>query len=285
MSLLRRPCCAWSAALALLSILAFAGEAAAATITVNTEDDQLANDGRCTLREAISSANTNTGVGGCAAGSGTDTIRFSVAHPKLSRAGAGENANSTGDLDLLSNLTISGKGAGQTTIDADGIDRVFDVAPGRTVTIEKVAITGGKTPTGVDGSGVSVIGANGASATGIDGDPGAPGGGVLNRGTLTLRDARVTGNLTGKGGSGGAGSAANGGANQDGGAGTGGAGGAGGPGGGVFNSGTLAVVRTSVTQNETGGGADGGGGFGGAGGSVAGNSSGKTGGSGVGGNG
>src|SRR3954454_3672224 len=164
MSLLRRPCGAWSAPLALLSILAFAGEAAEATITVNTEADQLANDGRCTLREALRSANTNTGVGGCAAGSGTDTIRFSVAHPKLSRTGAGEDANSTGDLDLLSNLTISGKGAGKTTIDANGIDRVFDVAPGRTVRIEKVRITGGKSPNGA--AGIPGTGGTGADGTG-----------------------------------------------------------------------------------------------------------------------
>src|SRR4051794_38797714 len=237
MRVLRRRFGAWGALLAALLLCAFAGDATAAVITGNTEADQLANDGRCTLREAISSANTNTGVGGCAAGSGTDTIRFSVAHPKLSRAGANEDANSTGDLDVLSNLTISGKGAGQTTIDADGIDRVFDVAPGRTVTIEKVAITGGKTPDGTDGSDEIIIGANGGSATGIDGDPGAPGGGVLNRGALTLRNASVTQNVTGEGGDGGDGFAASGGANQIGGGGSGGNAGAGGPGGGVFNSG------------------------------------------------
>src|SRR3954454_20561048 len=216
MSLLRRPCGAWSAALALLSILAFAGEAAAATITVHTEADHLANDGRCTLREAISSANTNTGVGGCAAGSGTDTIRFSVAHPKLSRAGANEDANSTGDLDITSNLIVSGNGAGQTTIDADGIDRVFEIASGRTVTIEKVKITGGKSPSGIPGASAMALVA-GASASGFGGAPGEPGGGVLNRGTLTLRNATVTDNRTGDGGSGGDGTGAAGGLNQGGG--------------------------------------------------------------------
>src|SRR3954452_11278639 len=213
MRVLRRRFGAWGALLAALLLCAFAGDATAAVITVNTEADQLANDGRCTLREAISSANTNTGVGGWAAGSGTDTITFAVAHPKLSRAGAGEDANSTGDLDIDSNLTISGKGAGQTTIDGNNLDRVFDIASGRTVTIEKVKITGGKSPSGIPGASAMALVA-GASASGFGGAPGEPGGGVLNRGTLTLRNATVTDNRTGDGGSGGDGTGAAGGHNQ-----------------------------------------------------------------------
>lgn len=49
----------------------------AATITVNTGSDQDANDGNCTLREAIVAANTNAAFNGCAAGSGDDVIEFS----------------------------------------------------------------------------------------------------------------------------------------------------------------------------------------------------------------
>src|SRR4051812_34037554 len=106
-----RPAGVWGAICAVLLSFAFAGNAAAATITVNTEADQVVSDGRCALREAITAANTDNPSGGCAAGSGNDTIKFSVAHPKLSRTGAHENANSTGDLDVLSNVTVSGNGA------------------------------------------------------------------------------------------------------------------------------------------------------------------------------
>jgi CSLREA domain-containing protein len=58
--------------------------AMASTITVNSTADVAANDGQCTLREAIIAANTNTASGGmlneCAAGSaGLDTIQFSIA--------------------------------------------------------------------------------------------------------------------------------------------------------------------------------------------------------------
>jgi CSLREA domain-containing protein len=55
---------------------------AAATITVNSTSDDAANDGVCTLREAIASANSDTvsgAAGGeCVAGSGVDTIEFDI---------------------------------------------------------------------------------------------------------------------------------------------------------------------------------------------------------------
>lgn len=51
-------------------------------IMVNSKADNAADDGQCTFREAIISANTNTvsGVtpGECAAGSGADTINFAI---------------------------------------------------------------------------------------------------------------------------------------------------------------------------------------------------------------
>lgn len=54
----------------------------AATITVNSTADTEANDGVCTLREAIKAANTDTASGAsggeCLAGSGTDTIEFNI---------------------------------------------------------------------------------------------------------------------------------------------------------------------------------------------------------------
>jgi CSLREA domain-containing protein len=61
--------------------LCTANLAAAATITVNsTADTATAGDAQCTLREAITNANSNsdTTSGDCAAGSGTDTIQFNI---------------------------------------------------------------------------------------------------------------------------------------------------------------------------------------------------------------
>ncbi len=59
----------------ILSSVAFA-----ATITVDSLSDTQANDGVCTLREAIINANQNdqSGSTDCLGGSGTDTINFSI---------------------------------------------------------------------------------------------------------------------------------------------------------------------------------------------------------------
>jgi len=76
--------CATVAFLILLGSLTVAG-AHANTITVNSVADVVANDGQCTLREAIIAANTNAASGGaggeCAAGDHfvMDTIAFNIA--------------------------------------------------------------------------------------------------------------------------------------------------------------------------------------------------------------
>jgi len=70
---------------ALVLTLASFAPAQASTITVNTVIDATANDGTCTLREAITAANTNIASGGtageCAAGQAlptVDTIAFAI---------------------------------------------------------------------------------------------------------------------------------------------------------------------------------------------------------------
>src|SRR5258706_11118120 len=66
-------------------LLLSVASAHASTITVNSIADTAANDGQCTLREAITAANTNTASGGasgeCAAGEASpavDTIAFAI---------------------------------------------------------------------------------------------------------------------------------------------------------------------------------------------------------------
>ena len=69
--------------LALVTTCFLTTSAVASTITVNSIADVSANDGQCTLREAITAANTNTASGAmageCVAGtSGLDTIEFKI---------------------------------------------------------------------------------------------------------------------------------------------------------------------------------------------------------------
>jgi CSLREA domain-containing protein len=264
-----------SALPALLVVLGLSvpGTALGASIDVNTTSDVLAADAACSLREAISAANDDsTGPGGdCSQGSGTDTINVPGGHFTLSIAG-NENANANGDLDILTNLTIAGAGAGATTIDANRIDRVLEIRPGRVVTIRGVTITGGRAPDGSNGfNRTGTPGApNGGDAQGDDGAPGAAGGGIFNNGgALTVVDSAVTDNLAGAGGRGGnaqggfGATASNGG---NGGEADGGEGGAGGDGGGIHTTGVLVLTRVSVTLNTAGAGGAGGVGTGGQGG-------------------
>src|SRR5947207_834427 len=75
----------------------------------------------CTLRAAIDSANATAG---------DDIITLPAGTFKLTLTGAGENANATGDLDVTESVTIQGAGQGQTFIDGNGTDRIFDVLGG-----------------------------------------------------------------------------------------------------------------------------------------------------------
>lgn len=115
-----------------LAMLLASARTGATTIEVSTPNDQFGEDAtKCALREAVQAANTDTAFGGCPAGSSIDIITFQgfSNHFKLSRAGRGEDANATGDLDVDASGTIVfvGNGSGKTVIDGDGVDRVFDL--------------------------------------------------------------------------------------------------------------------------------------------------------------
>jgi len=119
---------------------------AVAILSVNdTSDSLVAGDGKCTLREAIINANSesDTTGGDCAAGSGADLIDLPMGTYNLSITGTGEDAAFTGDLDITDDLTITGAGQAITNIDGGGIDRVFDVKLGNTLEISGVTVQNG----------------------------------------------------------------------------------------------------------------------------------------------
>lgn len=255
----------------------------------------VANDGHCSLREAISSANGDAASGAtpgeCAAGSGADAIALPAGFFVLAIAGAGEDANVTGDLDVLSDLTLTGVGADITTISGEGVDRVLDVASGHTVALSNLTIAGGETGPGTNGA--LVIGSTGGNGNppggggvgiGTNGGAAGNGGGIRNAGTLTVTGCAISNNRTGNGGFGGPGIGGLGGngtvnsAGGAGGTGIGGIGGTGGSGGGIFNSGALTIRSSTISGNETGDGGAAGPGIGNPGGTGAGSGAGGAGG-------
>ena len=214
--------------------------AAAAVITVTTTADDLLSNGNCSLREAIQAANTDKAVDACQAGSGTDSISLPAGTYTLSLAGANEDANLMGDLDLSSSMTITGAGDWATIIDSHQLDRVFHILSGAVVTLEGLTITGGHAP---DGAGLNQT----------DGLPGQSGGGIYNSGNLTLHYVTVTANQAGHGDHGAAGvlcsasfrfCTAN--------------GGQGGNGGGIYNDQIVTLEHVTLNSNQSGAGGAGG---------------------------
>jgi CSLREA domain-containing protein/uncharacterized repeat protein (TIGR01451 family) len=127
--------------------------------------DGLCDDGAgvCTLRAAVMEANWL---------SGADIIDLPSGSYTLSLAGAAEDGAATGDLDVTGDLTLSGAGAGTTIIDGGALDTVIHIDPsqaGVTVVMSDITIQSGSNPAGAYG-----------------------GGGILNRGNLTLTNCTIS---------------------------------------------------------------------------------------------
>ncbi len=86
-----------------------------------------------------------------------DVIILNAGNFSLSLAGPSEDMAATGDLDVVGNLALVGAGADQTSIDAAGLDRVFDLFSGVTFDISGVTLRGGNA--GADNGGQSTTAA------------------------------------------------------------------------------------------------------------------------------
>lgn len=100
----------------------------------------------CSLREAIRAANALPG---------RDRIVLPSRKPyNLSRPSSGEDGALDGDLDITNDgLRIVHPGPGRATIDANGIDRVFEIFAGAPTRLVKLRITGGDQPSSSEGNG------------------------------------------------------------------------------------------------------------------------------------
>jgi len=149
---------------ALALALALPAGARAAEIPVTITADVVAAGGGCSLREAVTAANTDSApASGCTAGSGPDTILLGAGTYVLSGA-AGEDTNMSGDLDIKADTIIDGAGDGNTIIDADHIDRVFDINNSGNqidVTFQQLAIKNGNATGATDGGAIRMTDADG----------------------------------------------------------------------------------------------------------------------------
>jgi CSLREA domain-containing protein len=223
-----------------------ASPAQAATITVNSlADGTDGTDGECTLREAITAANTDTASGAaageCSAGSGDDVIDMGVTG----------TVNLTGALpDLSSNLKIEGPGADKFTVrrDTGGDYGIFLVRRGSVVSISGITIANGKSDFGGgvfnDGGDLTIT----SSTVSDNSATGGFGGGIVNwGGTLKITGSTVSGNSAPSGNAGGmynldgtltiSGSTVSGNSALD-------------RGGGMLNFGTLKITGSTISGNS-----------------------------------
>jgi S-layer homology domain. len=149
----------------------------AASIVVNSAADTIANDGVCTLREALEAAQANFAQNGCAGGSaaGVDIISF---------AGNYTITLSSQLPTITSSVMIQGRGPANTIIQAAANPnvatwRVFQVYTTGNLTVDGLTVRNGR--------------CNGSCTTLGGVDPNA-GGGIHNSGTLTLKNSIISGN-------------------------------------------------------------------------------------------
>lgn len=124
---------------------AFAETEAVITVTTNLDEyDTNGSGAGCSLREAITAANTNAAFGGCPAGKAKDKIVLQAMTYLLTRPGL-ESANVSGDLDILSNLTLQGAGQTTTILNGNDLDRVIQITGASNVVISDLTVTNGTT--------------------------------------------------------------------------------------------------------------------------------------------
>ena len=140
--------------LAAVALLATASAASAVTYRPTRTDDPAPNGCKkndCSLREAVIASN--------ASGPPATILLRPGKRYVLTQRGAGENNALTGDLDLhFSDIEVRTKGrrGPLATVDANGIDRVFDGSP----TLDRVILRDGhaRVSAGDNGNGGAVVG-------------------------------------------------------------------------------------------------------------------------------
>jgi CSLREA domain-containing protein len=188
--------------LSLVSAVAIAAPARAATIQVTTTGDTLAADGKCSLREATEAANTNAAVGGCTAGAGADTILLGPGIYPIEIPRSSTNSPPTsGDFNITGPTTVKGAGQGATVVDGRSLDRIFDVGSGVTATFMDLTLRKGHANSAYGGG---ILAEGNANTTVSDvtfsHNSGDYGGGLWAYGTLTIQGSSFLDNSSGRGG-------------------------------------------------------------------------------------
>jgi CSLREA domain-containing protein len=214
----------WAALAAGVTAVVLASPAWAATLAVTTASDAQPNtNGECSLREAIINANQNNQSGStdCSAGGGADRIVFDL--------GTSATITLTSQLPTITDgagLTVDGRKA-HVSVSGDDAARVFEVGSAAKLALRNLTVEKGSADLG-DGGGVLNRGTLTVSGSTLWANraPGGSGGGIANLGTAAVSNSTLSANGTTNGLIGG------------------------GAGGGIANLGTITVTNSTLSGNS-----------------------------------
>ncbi len=172
--------------------IAFAASAAAAarTYEVTRTNDPLPNACRpsdCSLREAIRAANAHPGA---------DTVVLRSGKTYTLALVGNDDSAETGDLDVTDSVAVRTSGGQQATIDANSIDRIFDVQQGtRRTSLSNLVLREGVGAVRSDGRRLAISRCKIRNNTTSNGT-----GGVGTYRRLTMTGTEVSHNIGGIGG-------------------------------------------------------------------------------------
>ncbi len=160
-------------------------------ITVNSALDNTTADGKCTLREAINNANSDSATSrDCATGSGADTITFNLGSSATFTLGSTLPSITDGD-----GLSIDG-GQNQITVSGNNAVRVLQVGSGARLDLKNLTVAKGHT----SGNGGGIDNREGGTlevtnSTFSNNSASQSGGGIDNfQGTLTMSNSTFSQN-------------------------------------------------------------------------------------------
>lgn len=197
-----------------LALALKAGAAGAATLTVNSSTDNTTDDVNLTLREAILLVNNagdataalgrtlNTGEAAQITGAfGTgDVIQFDAS------LSGGTVYLTSGQMAIASNVTITGPGSDQLTVDAHNASRIFNIDGTGSLVVAISGMTLYDGNAGFYGSGGAIRSVENLTLSDVDligNSTSGSGGAIYNGGSLDIDDCVISGNSA-SGSSGGA---------------------------------------------------------------------------------
>jgi len=187
------PCDAPAAPLAAADAPASTGTPSAIFLVTKTADTlDGACDHDCSLREAVTAANSRDGLG---------VILLPPGVYALTLSGPFEDESATGDLDALRPLVILGGGADRTILDGSGTDRALDGAGPFALEVHGVTVRNGRAFAS-SGGGIRSAGPLTLVRSWVTANHSEKDGGGIFSGELEVRDSTVSGNFAGGSGGG-----------------------------------------------------------------------------------